>query len=303
MPARSKKLHASESTGQQVLDLSPDALRNLTEKIESTLKKPGEAANLKDVPVRSKAPSVKRKSGEHSSKTPVSTSVIKAVSNGSTAIVKQKPTVALKTSQGKKRLRDGRVKEESYGRKGHDVNNIKLGSKDRKPALGKGTKFDEEVRALGGTKEDVDLVAEVVSESEMEDEEVGLGQKLRSDLEKETLQLVRQLGVDRMGSGELMAGSESEEADGVNEQEDDEDPGMGLSSKVTHGVKPALQTATSVGQGQRSMVRKQKCSFFDIHADFEFSRPSSLGQSGMMPGCYTYCLFRLRRPLSYLLIY
>lgn len=272
MSAKSKKLHAPESTGKQVLDLNPDALRSLTEKIETTLKKPGKGANLKDVPVRSKtkAPNVKKKSGEHSSKTPVSTSVVKAVSNGSSEIVKQKPTMALKTNQGKKRLRDGRVKEESYGRKGHDVNNIKLGSRNRKPALGKDTKFDEEVRALGGTKEDVGLVAEVVSESEMEDEEAGLGKNLRNGLEKEILQLVRQLGVDRMGRNELMAGSESEEADGVDEQEDGEDPGMGPSSKVTNAVKPALQTATSVGKGQRSMVRKQNGPLFDTHADFGF---------------------------------
>lgn len=264
MPVKSNKTHASESTANQVMDFNPDALRSLTEKIESTLKTPGKGANPKDVPVRAKNknPNLKKKSGEDLSKAPASTSAVKAINHGSTVIGKQKPTMALKASQGKKRLRDGRVKEESYRRKERDVNTIKLGGRNWKPGSGEETKLDEEVRALGGTREDVELIAEVVSESEMEDEEAGLGKTLRDGLEKEILQLVRQLGVDRVGRNELMADSEPEEADEVNELKSIEDHGMGPSSKVTNGVKPAIQNTTSVGKGQRSMVSKQECRIF-----------------------------------------
>lgn len=273
MPANSKKLHTSESTENQVPDFKPDALRSLTEKIESTLKNQGEGAVSKDTPVRpkTKTPNIKKEGGQHVARAPMSTSLVKAVINGSTIIEKQKPIAALKASQEKKRLRDGRVKEKSYGRNGKDVNAIKHGTKNQKNGSGNDTNIDEEVRAFGATKEDVDLIADVVSESEMEDEGEELGKNLGNGLEKEILQLVRQIGVDRIGKKELMADSESDEAAEVDDLEENGDSDMVSSIKITNFVKPASQVATSVGKGQKSLVSKHICVFsvpFNMHVDF-----------------------------------
>lgn len=273
MPAKSKKLNAFESTENLVPDFNPDALRSLTEKIESNFKNQGKGVSSKDAPARpkTKTTNVQKKTGENSAKALISTSAVKAASNGSTATGRQKPTVALKTSQGKKRWRDGRVKEEKKGTRGGDVNAIKLGTGNRKIDLDNDTNIDEEMKALGGTKEDVDLIANAMSESEMEGEEAGPSKNLGNGLERELLQLVRQLGADRVGKKEVMANSESEEADEVGEVEKNRDPDTISPNKVPIGVKPALQTATPVGKGQRSLVSKQNGRFFrlsDIYADF-----------------------------------
>ena len=274
MPAKSMKLHAPDSHEDHVPDFNPDALRSLTEKIEISFKNKGKGAISKGAQARSKTQTskAKRKGGEQVTKAPVSTSAVKAICNSSTEIGKQKPTIALKATQGKKRSRDGRVKEESSRRKGDDANTIMLGTKNRKGGSGNNdTSIDEEVRALGGTNEDVGLIADVISESELEEGEAGLGKNLGSGLEKEILQLVRQVRVDRMGEKILMAESESDEADEADKFEENGYSDMIPPSKVAIGAKPALQTATSVGKGQRSLVSKQQCHvfiIFDIDADF-----------------------------------
>lgn len=256
MPTQSKKLHALDFTENYVPAFNPDALRSLTEKIESNLKNQGKGAVSQDVPARlkTKAPRPSKTTRKVVAKAPVSVSAVKAVSNGSTAIKKQNFPAALKTSQGKKRLRDGRIKEESYGPKRDNVNSIKLGTRTRNIASDHHANIDEEIKTLGGTKEDVDLIADVVSESEMEDDEAGPNKNVGNVLEKEIIQLVRQLGVDRVGKKELMADSEAEEADKVEELEENGDSDLISSNKVTIGVKPDLQNAASVGKVQRSLI-------------------------------------------------
>lgn len=273
MPAKLKKLNASDSTTTQVPDFNQDALRSLTEKIEDNLKSQGRGAISKDAPAKPKTttPKVKKKNGGNTTKTPVSISAVNISSNDTTAMGKQKPAVALRTTQGKKRLRDGRVKEERNRTIGDDVNTIKLGSRNTKIVSNENTDIDEEMVALGGTKEDVDLIADVMSDSEMEGEAAGPPEKLADGFEKEILQMVRQLGVDRVGMRELMADPESEEANRMKDLEENRKYDTASSNEVSTGVKPALKTATSVDKGQRSLVSKQQYPSFspsDIHADF-----------------------------------
>ena len=269
MPAKSKKLNASDSTTTQVPDFNQDALRSLTEKIESNLSQ-GKGATSKDAPARPKTtpPKVKKKTGENATKTPVSISAVKIASHGTTSMGKQKPAVALRTAQGKKRLRDGRVKEERHRTIGEDVNAIKLGSRNSKTGSDKKADIEEEMMALGGTKEDVDLIADIISESEMEGEAAGPHKKLGDGFEKEILQMVRQFGVDRVGKRDFMADSDSEEAKDLEENRKND---TASTNEMPTGVKPALKTATSVGKGQRPLVSKQQCprlSPSDIHTDF-----------------------------------
>lgn len=266
MPAKSKKLHAPESTGDQFLNIEPDALLGLTERIESNLKNQGKRAMSKDAPTRSKTETshIKKKDGEIAGKAPVSGLAAKAFGNGHTAIEKQKPTVA------RKRLRDGRVKEDVSGSKSDDVDTVMLETKNRQNGSSNEINVDEEVRALGGTKEDLNLITDVLSESEMEGKEAGSSTKSGTDIKKDLLRLVRQLGVDRVGMEGLMAGSESDDTDVAEVRIESQDPDMIRPNKGTVGVKPST---TSVGKGQNNLVSGQQCPFFglvDIHAYYGF---------------------------------
>ena len=255
MRALSKDCNTSGSTEHQIPDFNPDTLRSLTEQIASNLKSQGKGPILKDTAVRSKtkALNANKELGEHEIKISLSSS---AARNGTTAKGNQKPTVALKPSQAKKRSQDGRIKERSYGTKGNNVGPSK--HETSKPQSSKKKiKSDVdnnigEIRALGGTKEDVDLIAGVMSGSEIEDEKAGPSKELGDGLEKEVLQLVRQLGVDRVSQKEVMAASESEEAE---EMEDIRNPDL----------------TTSVGRGHSSLVSREQRLFFrpsNGHADF-----------------------------------
>ena len=281
----------SEPTDSQVPSLDSDALRSLTEKIESSFKNQGKRAISGDTPARSKTkvPDVKKKEGLYVANAPALNSAAKIAGNCGTTIGKQKPTVAPRTSQGKKRLRDGRGKEESYGTKAGGVNSIKLGTRNSKIRSDKHNNIHEEVRALGGTKEDVDLIADVMSDSEMENEDSGWSKDLDNGFERDIEQLVRQLGVDRVGKKELIADSQSEGADEVGGLADTVHLDIIPSNKVAFNVKSALQTTTSIGKGQRSLVSKQQClifRLFDLCAEFEFVqtfRPQSEWHAVVLP--------------------
>ena len=268
MPAKSKNPHFAVSTENGVPELNPDTLRSLTEKIESNLINPNKGGFSKGAPAKpkTKTPTLGEKHRQHAITASISDSAVNTASNGSTTRGKQKSAGTLETSQRKKRMRDGRVKEEGHGKRSNDVNSIKLGSRKRSTGSNSDIIFDEEVRALGGTKEDVDLIAEIASGSEIEGEEARLSSG--SGLEKETMQLIRQLGVDRVGKRELVAESESVEADEVEVLEEDIHPEMINSNAVRIGIKPALLNATSAGKGQRSLVSKHPCLFV---SGFRFS--------------------------------
>ena len=246
MPALLKDYHTSGSTENQIPDFNPDTLRSLTEQIASNLKSQGKGPISKNTSKRSKTKflSADKEFGEHAIKTPLSTS---AASNGITAKGNQKPTVALKPSQAKKRSRDGRIKERGDGTKGKSVGPSKpetseLQNSKKKIGSDIDNNIDEEIRALGGTKEDVDLIANLISGSEIEDEEAGPSKELGDGLEKEVLQLVRQLGVDRVSQKEVMADSESEEGEEIEKLEDIRNPDL----------------TTSVGRGQSSSVSREQ---------------------------------------------
>ena len=256
MPAKSKT-HFPVSSENDVPDFNPDTLRSLTEKIESNLIHPNKRGFSKGTPTKpkTKIPNFGEEHRQHGITPSKSKSAVSSASNGSMIRGKQKPAGTLESSQRKKRLRDGRVKGEGHWKRSNDVNSIKLGSRNRNTGSNNDINFDEELRALGGTKEDVDLIAEIASGSEIEGEEASLSSG--SGLEKETLQLIRQLGVDRVGKRDLLAESESVEADEVEMLEEDFHPEMIDSNAERIGSKPALSNATSAGKGQRSLVSKQ----------------------------------------------
>ena len=247
MPAKNHP--TSELTENQYSDLSPDVLRSLTVNVESKLK------NQRKGP-KTNGSSIKQKGREHLLKVSESTSALRATNNASTPISDRKPTMVLKMSQGKKRLRDGHVKGNSNGTKGKPVNIIRIGTNTRKFLSGNSDKLDEDIRALGGTKEDVDLTADVESGSEMEGEATKLNKNQENGLETEISQLIRQLGVDTLAKRDSLADFESEDADEVGGLQESWSPAKASSNARPIGVKPALLTAAFVGKGLKSLVSK-----------------------------------------------
>ena len=259
MPALLKDRPSSASTENQIPDFNPDTLRNLTEQIASNLQSQGNGSILKDTAARSrtKPSNADKEIGEYAIKTPISSS---AASNGITAKGNQKPTVASKTSQAKKRSRDGRIKETSDGMRGENFGPNKPETSQPQNSKKKirsdiDNNIHEEMRALGGTKEDVNLIANLMSDSEIEDEEARPSKEIVHGLEKEVLQLDRQLGVDRVSQKEVMADSDSDEAEEAEKLQDIRNPDL----------------TTSVGRGQSSLVSREQRLFFRLsngHANF-----------------------------------
>ena len=238
-----KDYRSSASTENAIPDFNTDTLRSLTEQIASNLESQGKGPILKDKSARSmtKPLNADKEFGEYAIKTPLSTS---AAGNGITAKRNQRPKEASKPSQAKKRSRDGRTKERSDETKGKNVGPDKPETsqpQNSKKNVGSDidNNVDEEMRALGGTTEDVDLIANLTSGSEIEDEEARPSKDSVDGLEKEVLQLVRQLGVDRVSQKNVMADFESEEAEEV---EDICNPNL----------------TTPVGRGQSTLVSREQ---------------------------------------------
>ena len=273
MSANSKNNYTSASVPNQVPEFNPDTLRSLTDRIANNLKNKGKGPILKDIAARpkNKTSNIKRKLGEHAIKSTISNPAGKAGSNGSMAKGKEQPTLALKQAQGKKRLRDGRVKERSIGTNGNSATIGKLETSKTECVSDNDTFIDDEVRALGGTKEDVDLVANIISGSEIEEEQTSSNNNPRRGLEEEVLQLVRQLGVDRLAQEDSMAEFESEEADGVDKMEENRSHDLMSSNQETSGTNLALPKATSVNTSQQSLVSRKQYPVVrlnDNHANF-----------------------------------
>ena len=257
MPAISKSHHISEPMKNQDPNFHQDVLRSLTENVESKLKFQSKGPSSKDAAARPKTNSsgIKRRSGEHLVNVPVSTSTVRATNNGSTPIKKRNPTIVSKMSQGKKRSRDGHVKDESDGAKGKYVNKFNIRTGTLRTASDHIDRFNEDVRALGGTREDVDLTADVKSESEMEGEAVN-SEKNQENVETEISQLIRQLGVDKLAKQDMLADSETEEADEVGELHESWSPDETSSNKRPISFKSASSTTITIDKGHRSLVSK-----------------------------------------------
>ena len=255
MPTIKRKLHASKTTRIEISDFDADALRSLTHKTVSNSKDPDKGAISKNVAARPTANIrlVGKQSGQHAAKTRVSTSTLQTAGNGDTPMAEQKRMMALQRHQGRKRLRAGRTKNEGDGTEVQEVEALNIG--DRKLRSDYDNNIGEEMRALGGTKEDVDLIADAASDSEMEGNEVRPSKKLRSSLEKEIEKLVRQVAVHRLAKTESINDFAPRASIEIETIEDNRHPSVKLDSEVI-GVKPTAQK--DVGNGQRSLVSKQQ---------------------------------------------
>lgn len=179
-----------------------------------------------------------------------------------------KKNAAAKTqnsNQGKKRSRDGEVIE--------------------KPAKSGSAKNDQsqddilrkEILALGGSKEDFDLLAEVASDSEVEEPASGSNKKAGSNddaLRKELAQLLKDAGHfnpeiadDQVEEEQSASEDGSEEEDEEEEAEEQDDDEVGSASEADDINEPSQETA-------KSNVDKKKAALAETQSQFpkEYSR-------------------------------
>lgn len=243
------------STDENFISLDAGALANLTRNIEQKLKDGKNTANNK---------SQKR---TNNSKTETN----KAPVNDS----KDKKNPAAKTqnsNQGKKRSRDGEVIEKSA--KGGSAKN----DQSQDDILRK------EILALGGSKEDFDLLAEVASDSEVEESASGSNKKAGQNddaLRKELAQLLKDAGqfnpeiADDQVEEEQSAsedGSEEDDEEEVKEEDDDEIDSASEADDINVPSKEIQSKAAIEG------ADKRKAAFAETQSQFpkEYSRLVSL---------------------------
>jgi len=260
MPGKPKKTTISDAKETSVPVFNTDALSTLTQKIESNLKKQINEKVPKSTTAKSKVKRNKKKEGNEiaSSEVPTPTASANASNGKAQALGTKKPTEAPKSSRGQKRLRDGTTKELNHTKREENVNGIKLGTRAPKPAGGGDLEIDQDIRALGGTRDDIDMVANVPSDSEIEGDDTAAG-----EVQKELQQLIRQLGVDKLPKREMLEDAISDQEYGTPQELQRPEQEGKAASKQTNGktlISPATKTP---GKGQASLAIKTQT---DWHA-------------------------------------
>ena len=257
MPSEDKESSGENLQASQLPHFNSDTLERLTQKIASKIKKP-------DSGTVSKAPNVKPKKNkldhfeskrELSNKAKASKSIATVQSNGTSPATEPIETAPRsKSGQGKKRLRYGRVKATGSVRRGNDVNNIKLGSRSEKTLLPERSNIQDEIEALGGTKDDLELIADVQSDSEIEGDTTGLDRATGGSLTKELQKLVRQLGVDKAAQKEILEPSNSEEEEDVQSKEMQARNGKVPRLQEVNGTNIRVQASKPSRKAQMSLA-------------------------------------------------
>lgn len=96
------------------------------------------------------------------------------------------------------------------------VNSIKIGDSLARNGSAVGPDVKEEVIALGGTEEDIRLIENAPSDSEVEGIETAATDASSKSLKRDLQRLVRDLGVEKMASQELDASSDIGKEEKIN---------------------------------------------------------------------------------------
>ena len=257
MPSGDKKPAEEHLQASQLPHINSDTLERLTKKIANNIKKPENGTVSKTPSAGPKKNKLKRigSKRELSNKAKAPKPVPAVQNNGTSPATKAIETAPRsKSGQGKKRLRDGRVKATGSVRKGNDVNNIKLGVRPEKTHLPVRSKIEDDIEALGGTKGDLELIADVPSDSEMEGDTTGFDGASGGSLTKELQKLVRQLGVDKAAQKEILKASSSEEEDNLQSKEMQARNGKVPGLQEANGIDVNVQASKPSRKGQASLA-------------------------------------------------
>lgn len=197
----------------RIPDLNPSTLLSLKNKIESSLK----SATAKTLtPESHSKPAGKRQdpipspsNTSHVNRS--SSTIIKRYnnkhSNGLNRIATSTSASTQMQQPKKKRLRDRQTRD--AGGSKSDVNRVKSKIKAPHHRSNKKTELEKAAIALGGTENDLELIAGAPSDSEMEIQGPDIGQGSAKCLGKDVLQFVRGLGVDKIDMKASRHSSES----------------------------------------------------------------------------------------------
>ena len=180
----------------QLPEFDSSTLQHLAKRIEGNLKQP-----IGQSPKAPRPPRVKRE------KKPKTTD----------QQPREIPPAAVTSPSGGKRQDAGKMRRSDSGQdKGSNyvksnVNSIKLGSRPESNDSISKSRLEEEVLALGGEKEDFELILDAASESEMEEIAASATDGVQKKLKKDLHRLVMDLGIKNLDKRELSSSSEGEE--------------------------------------------------------------------------------------------
>ncbi|KAL8866302.1 MAG: hypothetical protein Q9174_006382, partial [Haloplaca sp. 1 TL-2023] len=184
------------------LELKPTALTSLTQKIEANLKK-GQNGNR---PGKGKKNAVLKPQNDIKSQSQAT----KARATGNESGSARKPhggapkaTISAE-SASKKRTRDGQLKP-SRSQKPL-ANEEKRVSKGEYEPTAELSKLEKEILELGGSKDDLALIGDLESESELDGDQAALQKPGSKGLQKDLQRLVQELGIEKVSPE---SGSES----------------------------------------------------------------------------------------------
>lgn len=181
--------------------LKPATILHLKNQIEGNLKKP--TVKLPAVPRPHKAKREKK-----------AISADPQPGKFSFGAVKPSPVVKRPATGKRKRPDNGPLKGSKDITSG--VNSIKLGSRSANNDSVTKSRLEEEILALGGEREDIDLILGAGSESEMEEIAAPVTSGLQKDFQKDLRRFVTDLGIRDVENKELSSFSEVGEPEYVN---------------------------------------------------------------------------------------
>ena len=205
MPSELNLQSISQSREAQLPEFNMNTLESLNKRITSNLQKRENGKAAKIPQLKPKLKKDKKGGKERKNEVHAPKYVDAGKSNGKLQATQQlQQAPILKSIQGKKRSRDGRVKDSYSMEPGNGVNKIKLGKRTEKTTRHMEIELDDDMEALGGTKNDIKLIADAPSDSEMEGDTAGSKGASQDDLKKELRRFARQLGVDRSAQKDLL---------------------------------------------------------------------------------------------------
>ena len=245
MPAPLSHVETAQLNGNDLPAFNPNALSNLTHKIQNDLRKDGQGKVTKPAPRQTKR---KKENRRIENKRSISESP-KVGQHGeqngkSRSDQKQSPPLGPRLGKGKKTLRDGALKEKQEQKTEENVNGTKHCVRAPKLASGGKLNLDEDVQALGGTQDDINLLWNVASDSEIEGADES-GRNIAAEVQR----FIRRIGVDKISKQQRVNDASSSNSDS-------EGPKMSYSDKPNVKTTPDQANRTGMNVLPTRMVGK-----------------------------------------------
>ena len=292
MPSKSRRNISYERNDNVLPDLNAGSLQNLTRKIQDNFKSSNEISS-KSQAVKHKNTQRKKAPASESNTAPKATQP-KFTTKDTLNTKRLQPTSISSSNsdqlQGKKRLRNGQLKvaEKTGQVKRINANNTQLGTRPTQPSID-GHDFEDEVLALGGGKDDFELIKDAASESELEGDDGGSSRGRIAGLSGELSQIVQELGIkdveNRVLDDEVYTDDNEEKEDALGQKHQQDETRTGYeNTKATADVVQSQKDVHSVGpppvvETQKTKVRGKAQLNFQPQSDWHSVELPPVSQS------------------------